>query len=116
MKVRELFETSVSAEKISLDDVKDHKHLAQKLGVSVTRLKGLSDEEIKTILQHVGYHDFSPKHDFDPKELSLGIEVEKEHTKSALVAELIARDHLKELPDYYSRLEKMEKEAHDHPS
>lgn len=40
-----------------------------------------------------------------------GSKVEKEHTKSQSKAEEIARDHLGEIPDYYTRLSKMEKTA-----
>jgi hypothetical protein len=49
--------------------------------------------------------------DADPKELKMGIEVEKEHTPDADVAKRIALDHLAELKDYYTRLKKMEKSA-----
>lgn len=60
----------------------------------------------------------SPK-DFDPKELAMGIEVEKEHlvndghSKQEMhdMAQEIAMDHLTEIPDYYTRLKKMESEA-----
>lgn len=45
----------------------------------------------------------------NPEELKLGIEVEKEHTDDPDIAEKIARDHLAELPDYYTRLKAMEK-------
>lgn len=48
---------------------------------------------------------------YDPKELEMGIEVEKEHTDDPEIAKKIAIDHLKELPDYYTRLVKMEKEG-----
>lgn len=41
-------------------------------------------------------------------ELALGILVELEHTTSKEAAEEIALDHLSELPDYYSKLKKME--------
>lgn len=58
--------------------------LAKKHGVSVNRLR---------------------------RQLELGTKVEKEHTRSSAAANEIARDHLKELPDYYSRLKKMEKEG-----
>lgn len=44
-------------------------------------------------------------------QLRAGIAVEKEHTKDEGVARQIAIDHLKELPDYYTRLAKMEKAA-----
>jgi hypothetical protein len=49
--------------------------------------------------------------DADPKELKLGIEMEMEHTDSEDIAKKIALDHLAEIPDYYTRLAAMEKEA-----
>lgn len=48
---------------------------------------------------------------FDPQQIIKGIEVEMEHTKDPKVALEITMDHLKELPDYYTRLEAMEKEG-----
>ena len=51
------------------------------------------------------------KKDVDPKELKMGIEIEQEHTNDKIVAERIALDHLAELPDYYTRLKKMEAEG-----
>lgn len=45
------------------------------------------------------------------KELRMGIEVEYEHTNSKNMAKEIAMDHLMEIPDYYTRLKKMEKEG-----
>lgn len=47
----------------------------------------------------------------DPAQLRMGIKVEHEHTDDPAEAEKIARDHLAEIPDYYTRLMKMEKEA-----
>jgi len=44
------------------------------------------------------------------KQLEQGIRVELEHTLDEVLAKEIALDHLAELPDYYSRLHKMEKE------
>jgi hypothetical protein len=49
--------------------------------------------------------------DIDSEQLSRGIEVEREHTDNSLIARRIALDHLIEIPDYYSRLDKMESEA-----
>lgn len=49
--------------------------------------------------------------DVDPKELAMGIKVEFEHCKCLHIAKKIALDHLAELPDYYSRLAKMESEG-----
>ena len=53
---------------------------------------------------------FSRK-DVDPKELKMGIEVEREHTSDPKIAERIAKDHLAEIPDYYTRLAVMEEEG-----
>ena len=47
----------------------------------------------------------------DQKELAMGIEVEYEHTSDRKVATRIALAHLKEIPDYYTRLKKMEAEG-----
>lgn len=49
--------------------------------------------------------------DIDSEQLSRGIEVEREHTDNSLIARRIALDHLVEIPDYYSRLDRMESEA-----
>lgn len=42
----------------------------------------------------------------DPEQLKMGIEVEQEHTKDLKLAEKIARDHLAEDPEYYTKLKK----------
>lgn len=55
--------------------------------------------------------DLTQKDFVDMDELKMGIEVEKEHTNDVELAKQIALDHLKEVPDYYTRLKKMEKEA-----
>lgn len=55
-----------------------------------------------------------PAHDeseYDEIQLAAGIEVEREHTDNPAVAAVIAAHHLDEIPDYYDRLAKMEKEA-----
>ena len=49
--------------------------------------------------------------DYIEKQIEKGKKVEKEHTKNEEEAEEIARDHLWEFPDYYDRLDKMEKQA-----
>lgn len=110
MKIKELFEASRSGQDISMAEIKNHKELAKKLGISVSKLKGLTDNEIQVILQNLGFHDFTPKNKFNKSQLTKGIKIEKEHTKSDLVATLIATDHLSEDPYYYDKLEKMENE------
>ena len=41
----------------------------------------------------------------------MGRQIEHEHTDSDDVALMIVKDHLCEIPDYYTRLKKMESEA-----
>lgn len=59
-----------------------------------------------------GKGDNLPKSQIRPKELAMGEEVEKEHKpEDTELTEDIAKDHLAEIPDYYTRLKKMEAEA-----
>lgn len=44
-------------------------------------------------------------------QIEMGKKVEMEHVSDAKLAKEIAMDHLEEIPDYYTRLTKMEKEA-----
>lgn len=44
-------------------------------------------------------------------QIKMGKKVEIEHVKEKELAKEIAMDHLEEIPDYYTRLTKMEKEA-----
>jgi len=46
---------------------------------------------------------------FSKKQLLKGMKVEREHTNNDKIAMEIARDHLSEDPEYYIKLEKMEK-------
>jgi hypothetical protein len=55
-----------------------------------------------------GLADDNHPSDFDQKELEMGIKIEMEHTNDRNKAQEIAMDHLKEIPDYYTRLKKME--------
>jgi hypothetical protein len=59
--------------------------------------------------------DIAQKHDvpvfFIKHELSIGSKIEIEHVDDNVLAREIAMDHLWEFPDYYTRLEKMEKDA-----
>lgn len=45
------------------------------------------------------------------EQLEKGIIVEYEHTTNYHIAKKIAKDHLAEIPDYYDRLERMERSA-----
>ena len=63
-----------------------------------------------------GRGDFRPDSDFDPIELSKGIEVEYEHTGDRAIAKEIAKDHLTEHRDYYKELARMEAELERRPN
>jgi len=54
-----------------------------------------------------------PDSKFDTEQLDAGKKIELEHTKDKGVAKQIAKDHLKEIPDYYTRLKAMEAQAKD---
>jgi hypothetical protein len=56
-----------------------------------------------------GLADRYRKKDFDPVQLRKGTEVEMEHTYNREIAEEIAMDHLREDPNYYRELAKMER-------
>jgi len=56
-------------------------------------------------------HEHVPDEQFDQEQLRMGIEVEKEHTDDPEKAKEIAKDHLSEFSDYYTRLKKMEEKA-----
>jgi len=48
----------------------------------------------------------------NPHQLAMGIKIEKEHIDNPKVNKEIALDHLAEMPDYYTRLKKMEKKSY----
>ena len=63
-------------------------------------------------ISEIGKHNNLPDSMFNQKQLTLGIETEKEHTNDPEEAKSISKDHLVELPNtYYSRLKKMEKQG-----
>ena len=93
------------------DDV--HK-LAEKLGLEPDDFEAKIYSVLGAILGtgKAKKEKFTEK-DADPKELKMGIKVEMEHTKNKTIAKRIALDHLAELPDYYTRLLKMEGGKHE---
>lgn len=55
----------------------------------------------------VGKHNHVSDDEFDAEQLAMGIAVEMEHTDDPAIAKAIAKDHLSELTDYYTRLAAM---------
>lgn len=58
-----------------------------------------------------GLADGKPDSDFNKKQLDMGSKVEMEHVDDKAKAREISRDHLEEIPDYYTRLDELETEA-----
>lgn len=81
--------------------------------------KSFTTDEAKQIAGQLGI-DWSK---FDVEQFRMGMDVELEHglrdsqtnvtNDDALITGKIALAHLKEFPDYYTRLDKLEKEAED---
>lgn len=69
------------------------------------------DSQIKDADLPIGKHNADPDDQFNAEELAMGIKIEMEHTDDPDVAKSIAKDHLMEIKDYYTRLLKMEEEA-----
>jgi hypothetical protein len=92
-------------------DDDDFHTFADKMKISPHELEEVAYELLGALLKGVGKHKEVPVTEFDPKEIKMGIEVEKEHTDSEAIAQQIAKDHLIEIPDYYTRLAKMEEEG-----
>jgi len=83
--------------------------LAEKMGIEHDKFEGHIYMILSDLIHQGRSKDFKGK--YDPKELAMGIDVEKEHLPYPSIAEKIAKDHLAEIPDYYTRLKKMEAEG-----
>lgn len=92
--------------KVTSEEV--HK-LAKKYDVDIKKLEQIAFKTLSALLKGVGRHKDVPDDKFDKDQLEMGVKVEQEHTDDPYIAKIIAKDHLVELPDYYSRLKKMEK-------
>ena len=91
----------------------DYEGAAEQCGMAVEELKLTVHDIARALLMGVGKHDDVPDEEFDAEQLQKGIEVEMEHTNHPLVAKMIAKDHLMEIPDYYNRLDSLEQEGQD---
>ena len=58
-----------------------------------------------------GLADGKKPSDFDPKKLSEGMQVEREHTTNKGIQKEISMDHLTEDPEYYKKLKTIEKDG-----
>jgi hypothetical protein len=88
--------------------------------MGVTVRTSFSTEQARAVADEIGI-DFALAH-FDLEQFRQGMEVELEHGRrdpetnvthdDPLLTGKIAWAHLKEIPDYYERLDRMEREAH----
>jgi len=79
---------------------------SEKMGINPHKFEGHIYMILSDLIHEGRSKKFTGK--YDPKELAMGTEVEKEHMPYQSIAEKIAKDHLAEFPDYYTRLKKME--------
>lgn len=79
----------------------------------MSKFNTLLEQVFKGIAQGKSLKDIADKHKVSmeqiQKQLDMGMKVEMEHTKDKELAKKIAMDHLFEIPDYYSKLDKIEK-------
>jgi hypothetical protein len=68
---------------------------------------------VEQLKSHKSPKELAIKHEVSisqiKKQIKKGVEIEKEHTKDTELATKIASQHIDELPDYYDRLSKVEK-------
>lgn len=69
---------------------------------------------ITYLFNQVGKHRHIPDSEFNQKQLEIGTKIELEHTDNINIAKEIAKDHLSECKDYYTRLIKLEKDCKKH--
>jgi hypothetical protein len=73
---------------------------------------------VHKVKSHKSVEQIAKKHrlevSFVKNQLKMGIPIEHEHTKDKDLATDIALQHLDEIPDYYTRLKKMEADAKKH--
>jgi hypothetical protein len=90
---------------------------AENVGEQLTRKKHFTPEEARRIGEALGINWTG----FDVEQYRIGLDVELEHglvdpqtnvtDDDPIITGKIALAHLKEIPDYYTRLDKMEREA-----
>lgn len=106
-KLQELAHEQTPGEKLTEhgllpDDIAEKSELAK---CEPTEIEGVKEYLVG------GHGDGHPASEFDSKEVEMGVKIEMEHTNNPEISEEITRDHLAEIPDYYTRLDAMEEQA-----
>ena len=98
-----------------MDTADDDKYPSLVYASTEKRIQKLEGSLQEHLSGNMTAEDIAKKHDVDAdtinKQVEMGIKVEHEHTKDDDEAKRIALDHLYEIPDYYTRLKKMEEEG-----
>ena len=82
---------------------------AESMGLDHDQLENIIYKVLtKLIMKQPGKHNDVPDEEFDPEQLAMGIDIEKEHTDCPNTAKSIAKDHLYSCPKYYTYLVEME--------
>ena len=84
--------------------------LDKALGVTKDEIENLEFELCKALCSKIGKHVNHGEEAVDKDELEKGVQHEMEHTNDQYIARLIVLDHLYEIPDYYTQLEKIDKD------
>lgn len=108
--------TMFAKQDINLKDESVHA-FAARLGMQPDEIEEMIYALLISILAFGKQREF--KGDYDASELDKGRKIELEHVQGSplppqileMIVEKIVKDHLSEIKDYYTRLEKMEKEA-----
>lgn len=91
-------------------DDKMHR-LADQNKTSHEAMEGAAYSLLSDFINHGEAKKFKGK--YNSSQLKAGTKVEKEHTNNPRIARRIAKDHLAEFGDYYTRLKKMEDKAEE---
>jgi hypothetical protein len=79
---------------------------AEESGLDPSVVEGIIYEILQGLM--AGGKSAGKKDDVDPDQLAIGIKTESEHTDEPEIAEKIARDHIAEDKEYYTKLQAME--------
>lgn len=99
------------AEKLGIDPHKFEEHVYMILGSLLKNEDKIPGGKADKLTAE----DVAKKHGVSveeiEKQIAMGVKIEMEHVDSKDLAREISLDHLEEMPDYYTRLAKMEKKG-----
>ena len=97
--------TCINSDMIQLEMLEELKYIADNINQTKEKPKKL---ELKDLITLIG-EDPRPDKQYNQNQLQEGIILELEHKNDVKIAKKIAKDHLDEMPDYYTKLKEIEK-------